>query len=146
MTPRIIPMCREHIGQVAKLDTLCFAVPWSQSAFENEMSNNLACYHVLEDNGQIIGYAGYWHVLNEAHITNIAVLPTCRRKGLGSKLLAYIIRDARQRGVDYMTLEVRVSNLSARRLYEKYGFQQAGIRPCYYSDNREDALIMTKQW
>lgn len=146
MIPHIIPMRKEHIEQVSRLDALCFAVPWTKKAFENEMANNLACYHILEDQGKIVGYGGYWHVLNEAHITNIAILPSRWRQGLGGKLLDYLISDARGRGVNWMTLEVRVSNVGARRLYEKYGFRQTGVRPCYYSDNREDALIMTKQW
>lgn len=146
MTPRIERMRPEHVAQVAQLDTLCFAVPWSKKSFENEMANNLACYHVLLVGEKVIGYGGYWHVLNEAHVTNIAVLPAYRRKGCGSMLLAHMILDARKNGADTMTLEVRISNHAARALYERYGFCQTGLRPGYYSDNREDALIMTKQW
>lgn len=146
MTPRIERMRPEHVAQVAQLDTLCFAVPWSKKSFENEMTNNLACYHVLLAGEKVIGYGGYWHVLNEAHVTNIAVLPAYRRKGCGSMLLAHMILDAQKNGVDTMTLEVRISNYAARTLYERYGFCQTGLRPGYYSDNREDALIMTKQW
>lgn len=146
MTPRIERMRAEHIPQVAQLDKLCFAVPWSKKSFENEMTNNLACYHVLLDADKVIGYGGYWHILNEAHVTNIAVLPAYRRMGLGSMLLLHMIQDAGAEGVDTMTLEVRISNHAAKRLYERFGFCEEGVRPGYYSDNREDALIMTRRW
>ncbi len=93
--------------------------------------------------GTIIGYAGMWLILDEAHVTTIAVREAKRGLGLGELLLASLIEAAMEMGADRVTLEVRVSNLPAQRLYEKYGFAREGVRPRYYSDNNEDAYIMS---
>ena len=140
----ITPMTHEHIPQIAALELLCFAVPWSKDAFANEIKNNLASYNVMLDGEKVIGYYGLWHVLDEGHITNIAIHPDYRRKGLGSEMLSHMINNAELVCIKHLTLEVRASNTAARALYSKHGFIPAGIRHKYYSNNNEDAVIMNK--
>ena len=116
---------------------------WSKESFLNELSNDLARYYAAFDNkNHLLGYAGCWQILEEVHITNIAVAPDFRRNGIGEKLLRKIIDDCYENKAKYITLEVRVSNLPAIGLYEKYGFKSLGVRKGYYQNNNEDALIM----
>ena len=116
---------------------------WSKDSFLSEITNELARYYsAFDENGKLIGYAGSWHILEEAHITNIAVAPELRRKHIGETLLTAIIDDCYKNMVKYITLEVRVSNAPAIALYEKYGFKSFGTRVGYYQNNNEDALIM----
>lgn len=131
------------ISGVLEVEQECFTLPWSRKAFEAELDDNdLARYLVIEDEGRIIGYAGVWIVLDEAHVTNIAISQSHRHRGLGERLLVELICRAKQYGALSMTLEVRTSNIAAQRLYEKLGFVKRGIRRQYYSDTKEDALIM----
>ena len=116
---------------------------WAKSSFYDEMSNNLAKYYTAKTtNGELVGYAGTWHILDEGHITTIAVKNFYQRNHIGEALIKAIIDDCYKDGVKYLTLEVRVSNIPAIKLYEKYGFQSLGTRKGYYQDNNEDALIM----
>ena len=108
-------------------------------------SNRLAHYRVIRVGGRVVGYAGIWLMVDEAHVTTFAVDPAWRRRGVGERLLIAVLDLAMERGAREATLEVRLSNLAARRLYEKYGFRPVGIRPRYYSDDNEDALIMTTE-
>lgn len=143
-SPRIRRMTFLDIDGVWAVESKVFNNPWSRSAFVDEMTDNdLAHYLVLEDQGMIAGYAGMWIVVDEAHVTNIALLPDYRRQGLGEKLVRELINTARERYAVMMTLEVRPSNTVAQSLYSKLGFLPQGIRRAYYSDNQEDALIMT---
>lgn len=136
-------MEEKDIDQVLEIEHLSFATPWSREAFYNELHNNkFAIYIVLEMEQKIIGYCGVWIVVDEAHITNVAILPEYRGKKLGDALMGKLIEVAREKGAKTMTLEVRVSNIIAQSLYRKYGFQNGGIRKNYYSDNQEDALVM----
>lgn len=136
-------MRAEDVSGVLEVEQECFTLPWSRKAFEAELDDNdLAHYLVMEDEGRIIGYAGVWIVLDEAHVTNIAISQSYRRRGLGERLLVELIRSAKQYGALSMTLEVRVTNSAAQKLYEKLGFVKRGIRRQYYSDTKEDALIM----
>lgn len=133
----------EDLDQVMSLELACFSVPWTKESFEQELTKNkLANYLVIEENDAIIGYGGTWYVMDEGHITNIAVHPEHRKKGLGKKLVAAMIEEAKKHQMTQMTLEVRVSNLPAIKLYEGMGFSSVGIRPKYYTDNHEDAMIM----
>jgi ribosomal-protein-alanine N-acetyltransferase len=100
---------------------------------------------VAENEGEIIGYGGMWLILDEAHITNVAVRVSSRGNGVGEKLVHFLIDEASKSGARSMTLEVREGNIAARSLYEKMGFFVEGIRPKYYQDNKEDALIMWKR-
>lgn len=128
---------------MAELDHLCFTVPWSRQAFEQELSANEAAFYLVATLAdEIIGYAGLWAVWDEGHITNIAVHPAHRRKGLGEMLLAELIRIAEVNGIESHTLEVRASNEAAIGLYKKLGFEIMGKRKGYYPDNHEDALIL----
>jgi ribosomal-protein-alanine N-acetyltransferase len=133
----------EDIDQILVIERLSFTIPWSREAFNNELTHNqYARYLVMEEEERIIGYCGLWIVLDEAHVTNIALLPDYRGKGLGTDLLSQATIEARKLGACTMTLEVRVSNYIAQSLYRKLGFENGGIRKNYYSDNQEDALVM----
>ncbi|RKJ14855.1 ribosomal-protein-alanine N-acetyltransferase, partial [Butyricicoccus sp. 1XD8-22] len=115
--------------------------PWPEEAFHNDIAHNrFASYVFIEVNGVQAGYCGVWLILDEAHITNIAILPEFRGHKLGEKLLCKVMSLAKEAGGKTMTLEVRVSNLIAKSLYKKLGFQEGGIRRGYYTDNKEDAL------
>lgn len=136
-------MREEDIDQILEVEHASFSLPWSREAFYNELHNNkFAVYMVLEDKDKIIGYCGTWVVIDEAHVTNIAILPEYRGRKLGEGLLRQMMMVARQMGAKSMTLEVRVTNHVAQSLYRKLGFQNGGIRKNYYSDNQEDALVM----
>lgn len=133
----------EDIPNVMVIEHEAFTLPWTETAFQNELTNNLfAHYMVMEYEGKPIGYAGMWTIVDEAHVTNIAILEAFRGRKLGDRLLDHLMKIATIKGMIRMTLEVRVSNIVARSLYEKKGFESAGIRKGYYSDNNEDAMIM----
>ncbi|WP_113927133.1 ribosomal protein S18-alanine N-acetyltransferase [Bacillus sp. P14.5] len=136
-------MSVEDLEDIMEVERESFTIPWTRDAFQNEIeTNHFATYIVLEDKGRVIGYCGVWIIVDEAHITNIAVLPSYRGQGLGDKLLKSMIEIAKEMGARTMTLEVRVSNSPAQSLYRKFGFMDGGIRKSYYSDNQEDALVM----
>lgn len=140
---QIRPMLVEDIGAVLIVEQQSFATPWNRSAFIAELTNNqFSKYLVLEYNNKIIGYCGLWVVFDEAQITNIAIAPEFRGRGLGKQLLSYAIELTTKLGVIKMSLEVRVSNIVAQELYKKFGFMPGGIRKNYYVDNQEDALVM----
>ncbi len=131
------------IEQICLIEIACFPTPWTADAFFNELEHNaFARYVVMTWNDIIIGYAGMWTILDEAHITNIAVLEHYRGRKLGERLLRELVVQAMGYGMTRMTLEVRTSNYTAQRLYEKFGFRAEGLRRAYYSDNGEDAIIM----
>ncbi|MCM3569902.1 ribosomal protein S18-alanine N-acetyltransferase [Neobacillus mesonae] len=136
-------MREEDIDQVLEVEHASFTLPWSREAFYNELHNNkFAVYIVLEHEQKVIGYCGVWIVIDEAHVTNVAILPEYRGKKLGDAMMRELIDVSRQMGAKSMTLEVRVTNHIAQSLYRKMGFQNGGIRRNYYSDNQEDALVM----
>ncbi|WP_245339135.1 ribosomal protein S18-alanine N-acetyltransferase [Paenibacillus shirakamiensis] len=136
-------MTLEDIPDVMIIEHESFTLPWTENAFRSEMTNNhFAKYLMMEHEGQSIGYAGMWTVVDEAHITNIAVRKAYRGQHLGEKLMRELMKLAGQLGMLRMTLEARVSNQVAQSLYEKLGFHPVGLRQGYYSDNNEDALIM----
>lgn len=129
--------------QLAALDRRCFAIPWSQKAFEDEVNNKLAHYFIARDGEKIVGYAGFWEVCGEGDITNVAVDAPYRRQHIGSRLIEAMLKEAADMKLELLTLEVRRSNIAAKNLYKNYGFEEIGMRKGYYSDNREDAVIMT---
>ncbi|WP_223596534.1 ribosomal protein S18-alanine N-acetyltransferase [Neobacillus bataviensis] len=136
-------MREEDIDQVLTVEQASFTVPWSREAFYNELQNNkFAVYIVLEEDNKIIGYCGTWIVIDEAHVTNVAILPESRGRKLGETMMRKLMSVSREMGAKSMTLEVRVTNHVAQSLYRKLGFQNGGIRKNYYSDNQEDALVM----
>ncbi|MEG9299005.1 ribosomal protein S18-alanine N-acetyltransferase [Mangrovibacillus sp. Mu-81] len=136
-------MTVDDLDAVMEIEHSSFSIPWSREAFYNEIEqNHLSTYLVVEDGEHIAGYCGVWLVVDEAHITNVAVLPDYRGQGLGEALMQRIMDISKEVGARLMTLEVRVSNEAAKGLYRKMGFQDGGIRKRYYSDNQEDALVM----
>jgi ribosomal-protein-alanine N-acetyltransferase len=136
-------MTLDDIGGVQDVERSSFPVPWPANAFRHELTQNRnARYIVAREGRKIVGYAGLWLMVDEAHITTFAVLPEHRRRRIGERLLQRLFDIAEEMGAEWLTLEVRVSNIGAQRLYEKYGFRRAGVRRRYYSDNNEDALIM----
>ena len=140
----ITPMVKEDIEQVVEIEAEAYGEHhWSKSSFYDEMSNNLAKYYSAKtEDGLLVGYAGTWHIIDEGHITTIAVRKEYFRKHIGEAIILKILEDCYANGIKYLTLEVRVSNEPAIRLYEKYGFTSLGTRKGYYQDNNEDALIM----
>jgi ribosomal-protein-alanine N-acetyltransferase len=142
----IEPMRLEDLEEVHRIALASFSTPWPENAYRSElMTNRLASYLVARIDGRIVAYGGMWLMVDEAHITTFAVHPAWRRQRIGERLLLAFLDLARDRHAREATLEVRLSNLAARRLYEKYGFRPVGLRPRYYSDNNEDALIMTTE-
>lgn len=136
-------MVEEDIDQILEVEHASFSTPWSREAFYNEINKNkFAVYIVLEIDKKVIGYCGAWIVLDEAHVTNIAILPEYRGRKFGEALLKKLISVAIEMGAKSMTLEVRVTNYVAQSLYRKLGFQDGGIRKNYYSDNQENGLVM----
>ncbi|XER11851.1 [Ribosomal protein S18]-alanine N-acetyltransferase [Sporomusa aerivorans] len=131
------------IDTVLTVERQAFSTPWSRAAFEEEVYNNeLAHYLVLVADGQVVGYAGFWLIVDEAHVTNVALMSEYHGCGLGSLLLENMILTAKVLGAASMTLEVRPSNAAARNLYSRRGFVERGIRPNYYAELNEDAIIM----
>ncbi len=139
-------MTEEDTAEVAEIEKKCFSVPWSEKSFRDEIKNKLAVYFVAKTGGRCVGYAGFWNVSGEGGITNVAVLPEYRRRGVGSLIIEEMIHTANALNLELLTLEVRKSNSAAQRLYRKYGFDIIGERKRYYSDNSEDAWIMTKSF
>lgn len=136
-------MIREDIPSVVAIEEESFATPWTAEIFEHEMTGNAyAHYIVATDAEEVIGHCGMWVVLDECHITNIAVLKKHRGYGIGEGLLREAVNLCTDLNVKLMTLEVRVSNDVAQNMYRKFGFQDGGIRKNYYTDDREDALVM----
>ena len=141
---RVEPMTLDDLPSVHAIERASFAVPWPDDAYRNEIqTNRLATYVVARLGEDVVGFAGLWVMVDEAHITTFAVDPRWRRRGVGERMLLTLLDLAVARQAREATLEVRLSNLPARKLYEKHGFRPVGIRVRYYSDNGEDALIMT---
>lgn len=134
-----------NVKEVWELEKSCFSDPWEFSMFERELDNLISVYIVARDLdcGRVVGYGGVWMMYDTADITNIAVDPDYRREGLGGEILRLLTDVSRERSMQSITLEVRVSNTPAIELYKKYGFEECGLRKRYYKDN-EDALLMTK--
>ncbi len=144
MNVRIRKMEPSDVGEVVKLEELSYGQHhWSKESFYNELENNLAHYYcAVTDDNTLTGYAGCWHIFEEAHITTLSVHPDYRQRGIAQKLLFSIIDDCYKNKIKYITLEVRESNIAAISLYEKNGFKSIGTRKGYYQDNNENALIM----
>jgi ribosomal-protein-alanine N-acetyltransferase len=142
----IEPMRLDDLPAVHAIEAASFTSPWPPHAYQSELeSNRLAHYLVARAGDVVAAYGGMWLMVDEAHITTFAVHPAWRRQRIGERLLLAFLDMAVERGAHEATLEVRLSNVAARRLYEKYGFRPVGLRPRYYSDDNEDALIMTTE-
>ena len=135
-------MTAADVDAVCAIEEATFARPWSRASIENELTNSCARYVVLRRSGETVGYAGMWLVIDEAHVTNVAIRKDLRGQGLGEKLMRALIQLAADSGMIWMTLEVRRSNAAAQGLYRKLVFVDVGWRKRYYEDNGEDALLM----
>lgn len=133
------------IDDIMETEHSCFAIPWSKNMFLEEFSKPIAYYIGVEHEGKLIAYGGFWKVLDEGHITNIAVTERFRRQGVGKRIIEKIISLCKDLDIHSVTLEVRESNMPAIALYKSMGFVRAGKRKEYYENNREDAVIMWKQ-
>lgn len=142
----ILPLDFAHIAEIVRLEARCFSDPWGSEAFASVCENGMYTYYMAVDpvSGSICGYGGMYTVLDSADITNIAVLPDYRQRGIASQLLEALIKHAVQNGVAALHLEVRESNSAAHRLYMKFGFETDGRRKKYYRHPTEDAILMTK--
>jgi ribosomal-protein-alanine N-acetyltransferase len=139
-------MTLDDIPQVLEIEQLSFATPWSFNMFRKELTENQhAHFFVAEEGEQVIGMLGYWFIIDECHISTVAVSPEHRRKGIGQALLITALQHSQSIGAVMATLEVRPSNTGAIELYKKFGFEETGRRKRYYRDNGEDAIIMTAE-
>lgn len=139
-------MTAEHVPQVAVLERCCFEAPWSERSIASELTNPLSLWLVALDGDKVIGYVGSQSVLGEADMMNVAVSPDYRRLGIAQNLVERLVQALCGRSVQSLALEVRASNAPAKALYSKLGFTQVGLRPNYYRNPREDALILRKEW
>ncbi|MBR6028661.1 MAG: ribosomal protein S18-alanine N-acetyltransferase [Clostridia bacterium] len=141
--PVIRRMTMDDLPAVDAIEKATFARPWPESAYAHELQKNPAArYLVAETDGKVAGFAGAWIIIDESHITNIAVAEAARGQGIGRKLTEALLQYLSNLGAAYTTLEVRESNAAAIGLYRSLGFQAVGRRKRYYEDNGEDALIM----
>lgn len=140
----IKPLKKEDIDRVSEIESQAYGEHhWSKDAFYSEVNNKVAKYYTASlESGLIVGYIGTWHIVDEAHITTIAVSKDYLRNKIAESLIVKSLQDCYNEFIKYITLEVRVSNIPAIKLYEKYGFKSLGTRKGYYQDNNEDALIM----
>lgn len=135
----------EDVPKVADLEKKCFSIPWSENSLRESLRNPDYLFLVAEEDGKVAGYAGLLKVLDEGDVTNIAVEPGCRGRGIGTGLLERLMEKGREKGIRSFTLEVRVSNETAIHMYEKLGFVSEGIRKRFYERPVEDARIMWKR-
>ena len=146
LTARVVvePMTTADVAEVHEIERLSFSTPWPAHAFEQELKGNrLARYLVARAGGRVVGFSGLWLMVDEAHVTTFGVHPDWRRQGIGRQLLLNLAELSIAIGARRMTLEVRVSNEAAQALYQAFGFAIAGRRARYYTDDGEDALVMT---
>lgn len=135
-------MSAEDIDSVLEISSLSFSSPWSRESYIKELANPIATYFVAKFDNKVVGFIGTWIVLDESDITNVAVHPDYRNKGIASKLIENLIKYCREQKCTSFILEVRCSNNSAISIYEKHDFVREGIRKGYYEDNKEDAILM----
>lgn len=140
----IEPMTVDDISQVAEIERQIFSIPWSEKAFKDSMESDNTIYIVAKEDNNVAGYAGMYLSFEEGNITNVAVNPLSRRKGIGEKIVRDILNRAYEKGVRDVFLEVRETNSAAIALYEKIGFKEEGIRKNFYEKPKENALIMWK--
>ena len=142
----ILEMNAAHVSQVAALERICFADPWSEMSIASELQNLWSYWLVALEDDRVIGYVGSQSSIDEADIMNVAVHPDFRRHGIAEALINRLVADLKERDIHALLLEVRVSNTPAITLYEKLGFSQVGRRKNYYHNPKEDALILRKEW
>jgi len=134
-----------HLKQILDIERLCFSAPWSEASYAAEFSDERAHYLVALSGGGVIGFCGYWDIVEEGHIINIAVHPDHQGMGVGAGLLGRLLEYAGHKGIGSFTLEVREDNIPAIKLYEKFGFVAEGLRKNYYQKEKKHAIIMWKR-
>lgn len=137
-------MTEQDIDRIMVIEVESFSLPWSKQSYISELKNNFANYLVCDCEGQVAGYGGIWVVFEEAHITNIAIAADYRGTGMGKTLMLELENVARTKKAQRILLEVRPTNNTARHMYKSLGYIDTGLRKAYYSDNGEDAILMTK--
>lgn len=140
---QIVKFCEHHIPDILQVERECFSDPWSEKMFKEEIKGKFSHYYVAEEDGCAVGYMGMWSLSGEGHITNIAISTNYRKKGFAKALLSHFTNIAKEEKLEFMTLEVRASNIPAISLYKSFGFEQVGVRKKYY-ENTEDAYLLTK--
>jgi ribosomal-protein-alanine N-acetyltransferase len=135
-------MSDAHVVAIAELEKTTNAAPWSLNSFRGETSNPQAHYVVVLHGKEVVAFGGYWAIVDEAHVTTLAVHPAHRRRGIGRDIMKALLIDAKKRGITCSTLEVRASNETAIALYMELGYVKCGMRKNYYPNDREDAVVM----
>lgn len=141
---RLVPLEAAHLPAIVEIEKRSNSSPWSERSFVNELDHPHGVFLVALDGDEVVGYGGVWVMIDEAHVTTVAVAPEHRRRGIGRRIVAALLEAAAERGTTCATLEVRASNGAAIGLYESLGFVRSAIRKRYYPDNREDAVVMWK--
>ncbi len=141
---KIEKMTSAHIDEVHKIETDCFAHPWSCQSIESELANPNSHFWVATEDSAVVGYIGMSVVVDEGYIFNVAVDESCRRRGIATALINQLVTFGKKNNLCFITLEVRESNESARSLYSNFGFIRVGERKNYYSEPSENAILMTK--
>ncbi len=141
---QIRPMTMEDCERVAAIEAVSFSVPWSLRAFTETVEKHNFRYYVAEEKGEILGYCGFLYVLDEAEIPNVCVKSSARRLGIGRQMMSVLMEEAKKLGISVLYLEVRESNMAARKLYESLGFVENGIRKNFYEQPTEHAILMSR--
>lgn len=142
VTLRFEPLQEGHLPAILEIERQVNGSPWSEKSFRNEIDHRHGIFRVALENGEVVGYGGLWLVIDEAHVTNVAIAPTHQRRGIGRRLMIQLLEGAKTAGMTCATLEVRAGNAPALSLYEKLGFERSAVRRGYYPDNKEDAVVM----
>ena len=134
----------EHIDDIAELEKQCFSIPWTSEQLASQLTDNMhICLAAVDGEGRTVGYVGLMYVLDEGYISNVAVAHAHRREGIGGMLLDTLRERAEEKGLAFLTLEVRQTNEPAKSLYKKHGYVEVGLRKGYYTKPTEDAILMT---
>ena len=142
-------MTLDDLDGVVEVEKTAFPIPWPKSSFEDELKNMLAYYYVAKIQGRVIAYIGMWFVMDECHITNVAVHEDYRRQKIASKLIERMLDECKEHGTTYIELEVRENNIAAQKLYSNFGFVEECVRKGYYKNpngTRENAIIMVRDF
>lgn len=139
-----VPLAHKHLDAIMTIEEEAYPEPWTRGMFRDEIKNDRSFFYVAMLGDEIVGYAGFWLVADEAHITSVTTRHDMRGQGLGRRQLEHLLAEAMRVGATIATLEVRESNTHARNLYESMNFREIGRRRQYYSKSREDAIVMLK--
>jgi ribosomal-protein-alanine N-acetyltransferase len=141
-TLRFVPFNESHLPHVLRIDQACQSKPWSEQALRLELTRPEGVFLVALADGEVAGFSGAWMVLDEAHVVTVAVDPPLQRNRIGERMIAALLEACHKKGATCATLEVRASNEPAIALYKKFKFRDVARRRAYYTDNKEDAVVM----